>query len=277
MSKSFTPLVGVNVMSVPDNKPLVIAGKTYASRLIVGSGKYRDLAETQAATEAAGAEMITVAVRRTNIGQHPGEPSLLDVVPPSTYTILPNTAGCYTAAEAVRTCKLARELLDGHKLVKLEVLGDQKTLFPNVTETLLAAEQLVADGFDVMVYTSDDPLVAKRLEEIGCVAVMPLGAPIGSGLGIRNPYNLMMILENATVPIIVDAGVGTASDAAIAMELGCDGVLMNSAIAHATHPVLMASAMKKAVQAGREAFLAGRMPRKLYASASSPLDGLINK
>ncbi len=273
MSKSFTPLVGVNVMSVPDNKPLVIAGKTYASRLIVGSGKYRDLAETQAATEASGAEMITVAVRRTNIGQHPGEPSLLDVVPPSTYTILPNTAGCYTAAEAVRTCKLARELLDGHKLVKLEVLGDQKTLFPNVTETLLAAEQLVADGFDVMVYTSDDPLVAKRLEEIGCVAVMPLGAPIGSGLGIRNPYNLMMILENATVPIIVDAGVGTASDAAIAMELGCDGVLMNSAIAHATHPVLMASAMKKAVQAGREAFLAGRMPRKLYASASSPLDG----
>ena len=277
MSKSFTPLVGVNVMSVPDNKPLVIAGKTYASRLIVGSGKYRDLAETQAATEASGAEMITVAVRRTNIGQHPGESSLLDVVPPSTYTILPNTAGCYTAAEAVRTCKLARELLDGHKLVKLEVLGDQKTLFPNVTETLLAAEQLVADGFDVMVYTSDDPLVAKRLEEIGCVAVMPLGAPIGSGLGIRNPYNLMMILENATVPIIVDAGVGTASDAAIAMELGCDGVLMNSAIAHATHPVLMASAMKKAVQAGREAFLAGRMPRKLYASASSPLDGLINK
>lgn len=262
-------------MNTPD-KPLVIAGKTYASRLIVGSGKYRDLAETQAATEASGAEMITVAVRRTNIGQNPGEPNLLDVVPPSRYTILPNTAGCYTAAEAVRTCKLARELLDGHKLVKLEVLGDQKTLFPNVTETLLAAEQLVADGFDVMVYTSDDPLVAKRLEEIGCVAVMPLGAPIGSGLGIRNPYNLMMILENANVPIIVDAGVGTASDAAIAMELGCDGVLMNSAIAHAQQPVLMASAMKKAVQAGREAFLAGRMPRKLYASASSPLDGLIS-
>lgn len=262
-------------MSISD-KPLVIAGKTYASRLIVGSGKYRDLAETQAATEASGAEMITVAVRRTNIGQNPGEPNLLDVVPPSKYTILPNTAGCYTAAEAVRTCRLARELLDGHKLVKLEVLGDQKTLFPNVTETLLAAEQLVADGFDVMVYTSDDPLVAKRLEEIGCVAVMPLGAPIGSGLGIRNPYNLMMILENAMVPIIVDAGVGTASDAAIAMELGCDGVLMNSAIAHAQQPVLMASAMKKAVQAGREAFLAGRMPRKLYASASSPLDGIIH-
>jgi thiazole synthase len=257
------------------DKPLVIAGKAYASRLIVGSGKYRDLEETRASTEASGAEMITVAVRRTNIGQNPDEPNLLDVVPPSRYTILPNTAGCYTAAEAVRTCKLARELLDGHKLVKLEVLGDQKTLFPNVTETLIAAEQLVADGFDVMVYTSDDPLVAKRLEEIGCVAVMPLGAPIGSGLGIRNPYNLMMILENAKVPIIVDAGVGTASDAAIAMELGCDGVLMNSAIAHARNPVLMASAMKKAVQAGREAFLAGRMPRKLYASASSPLDGLI--
>ncbi|HQQ63811.1 MAG TPA: thiazole synthase [Pseudomonadales bacterium] len=256
--------------------PLIIAGKTYSSRLIVGSGKYRDLAETAAATEASGAEMITVAVRRTNIGQNPGEPNLLDVVPPSRYTILPNTAGCYTATEAVRTCKLARELLDGHKLVKLEVLGDQKTLFPNVTETLLAAEQLVTDGFDVMVYTSDDPLVAKRLEEIGCVAVMPLGAPIGSGLGIRNPYNLMMILENANVPIIVDAGVGTASDAAIAMELGCHGVLMNSAIAHAQNPVLMASAMKKAVQAGREAFLAGRMPRKLYASASSPLDGLIH-
>lgn len=262
-------------MSIPD-RPLLIAGKTYHSRLIVGSGKYRDLTETQAATEASGAEMITVAVRRTNIGQNPGEPNLLDVVPPSKYTILPNTAGCYTAAEAVRTCRLARELLDGHKLVKLEVLGDQKTLFPNVTETLLAAEQLVADGFDVMVYTSDDPLVAKRLEEIGCVAVMPLGAPIGSGLGIRNPYNLMMILENAKVPIIVDAGVGTASDAAIAMELGCDGVLMNSAIAHAQQPVLMASAMKKAVQAGREAFLAGRMPRKLYASASSPLDGMIH-
>jgi thiazole synthase len=260
----------------PD-KPLVIAGKTYSSRLIVGSGKYKDLAETAAATEASGAEMITVAVRRTNIGQNPNEPNLLDVVPPSRYTILPNTAGCYTAAEAVRTCKLARELLDGHKLVKLEVLGDQKTLFPNVTETLLAAEELVADGFDVMVYTSDDPLVAKRLEDIGCCAVMPLGAPIGSGLGIRNPYNLMMILENANVPIIVDAGVGTASDAAIAMELGCDGVLMNSAIAHAQNPVLMASAMKKAVEAGREAYLAGRMPRKLYASASSPLDGLIHR
>jgi thiazole synthase len=256
--------------------PLIIAGKTYLSRLIVGSGKYRDLAETAAATEASGAEMITVAVRRTNIGQTADEPNLLDVISPARYTILPNTAGCYTAEEAVRTCRLARELLDGHKLVKLEVLGDQKTLFPNVTETLIAAEQLVADGFDVMVYTSDDPLVAKRLEEIGCVAVMPLGAPIGSGLGIRNPYNLMMILENANVPIIIDAGVGTASDAAIAMELGCHGVLMNSAIAHAKRPVLMASAMKKAVEAGREAFLAERMPRKLYASASSPIDGLIH-
>ena len=256
--------------------PLIIAGKTYLSRLIVGSGKYRDLAETAAATEASGAEMITVAVRRTNIGQTADEPNLLDVISPARYTILPNTAGCYTAEEAVRTCRLARELLDGHKLVKLEVLGDQKTLFPNVTETLIAAEQLVADGFDVMVYTSDDPLVAKRLEEIGCVAVMPLGAPIGSGLGIRNPYNLMMILENANVPIIIDAGVGTASDAAIAMELGCHGVLMNSAIAHAKRPVLMASAMRKAVEAGREAFLAERMPRKLYASASSPIDGLIH-
>ena len=261
-------------MSISD-KPLVIAGKTYASRLIVGSGKYRDLAETQAATEASGAEMITVAVRRTNIGQNPGEPNLLDVVPPSKYTILPNTAGCYTASEAVRTCKLARELLDGHKLVKLEVLDDQKTLFPNVTETLLAAEQLVADGFDVMVYTSDDPLVAKRLEEIGCVAVMPLGAPIGSGLGIRNQYNLMMILENAKVPIIVDAGVGTASDAAIAMELGCDGVLMNTAIACARQPIRMASAMQMAVNAGREAYLAGRMPRRYGASPSSPTAGLI--
>jgi thiazole synthase len=266
----------MNTDVMKTDKPLIIAGRTYSSRLIVGSGKYKDLTETAAATTASGAEMITVAVRRTNIGQNPGEPNLLDAVSPDQYVILPNTAGCYTAAEAVRTCKLARELLDGHKLVKLEVLGDQKTLFPNVTETLIAAEQLVADGFDVMVYTSDDPLVAKRLEEIGCCAVMPLGAPIGSGLGIRNPYNLMLILENAKVPIIVDAGVGTASDAAIAMELGCDGVLMNSAIAHARNPVLMASAMRKAVEAGREAYLAGRMPRKLYASASSPLDGLIH-
>jgi thiazole synthase len=252
---------------------LTLAGKTYHSRLLVGSGKYKDLEETRAATEASGAEIITVAIRRTNIGQNPGEPNLLDVVPPSKYTILPNTAGCYTADDAVRTCKLARELLDGHSLVKLEVLGDQKTLYPDVRQTLIAAEQLVADGFDVMVYTSDDPLIAKSLEEIGCIAVMPLAAPIGSGLGIQNRYNILEIVENAKVPILVDAGVGTASDAAIAMELGCDGVLMNTAIAEAKDPVLMASAMKKAIQAGREAFLAGRMPRKRYASASSPIDG----
>ena len=252
---------------------LLIAGKSYRSRLIIGSGKYRDFNENLAALEASGAEIITVAIRRVNLGQNAGEPNLLDVISPDTYTILPNTAGCYDAGEAVRTCKMARELLDGHKLVKLEVLGDKKTLFPNVTETLKAAEILVDDGFDVMVYTSDDPLVAMRLEEIGCVSVMPLGAPIGSGLGIRNPYNIRMILENAKTPIIVDAGVGTASDASIAMELGCAGVLMNTAIAEAKQPVLMASAMKKAVAAGREAFLAGRMPRRLYASASSPESG----
>lgn len=251
----------------------VIAGKTYQSRLLVGSGKYKDLEETRLATEASGAEIITVAIRRTNIGQNPGEPNLLDVVPPSSYTILPNTAGCYTAEDAVRTCRLARELLDGHKLVKLEVLGDEQTLYPDVTATLEAAEILVKDRFDVMVYTSDDPILAKRLEEIGCVAVMPLAAPIGSGLGIQNKYNLRTIVENANVPILVDAGVGTASDAAIAMELGCDGVLMNTAIAGAKNPVLMASAMKKAIEAGREAYLAGRVPRKRYASASSPIEG----
>lgn len=252
---------------------LTVAGKAYGSRLIIGSGKYRDFSENLAALEASGAEMITVAIRRVNIGQNRDEASLLDVISPEKYTILPNTAGCYTAKDAVRTCRLARELLDGHKLVKLEVLGDQKTLYPDVTETLVAAEELVKDGFDVMVYTSDDPLIAKRLEEIGCVAVMPLGAPIGSGLGIRNPYNIRMILENATVPIIVDAGVGTASDATVAMELGCDGVLMNTAIAEAGDPVLMAKAMKNAVISGRDAWLAGRMPRRLYASASSPIDG----
>jgi thiazole synthase len=252
---------------------LTIAGTTYNSRLLVGSGKYRDLEETRLATEASGAEIITVAIRRTNIGQNPGEPNLLDVVPPEKYTILPNTAGCYTAEDAVRTCRLARELLDGHDLVKLEVLGDEKTLFPDVTATLEAATILVRDGFKVMVYTNDDPIMAKRLEEVGCVAVMPLAAPIGSGLGIRNPYNILTIIENARVPILVDAGVGTASDAAIAMELGCDGILMNTAIAGAKDPVLMASAMKKAVEAGREAFLAGRMPRKRFASASSPIDG----
>ena len=254
---------------------LVIAGKTYRSRLLTGTGKFKDLDETRRATEAAGAEIVTVAIRRTNIGQNPGEPNLLDVLPPDRYTLLPNTAGCYTADDAVRTCRLARELLDGHNLTKLEVLGDARTLFPDVVQTLKAAEILVADGFEVMVYTSDDPILAKRLEEIGCVAVMPLAAPIGSGLGIQNRYNLMEIIENAKVPILVDAGVGTASDAAIAMELGCDGVLMNTAIAGAKDPMRMALAMKLAIEAGRHAFLAGRIPRKRYASASSPVDGLI--
>ncbi|HEV7777596.1 MAG TPA: thiazole synthase [Luteibacter sp.] len=254
---------------------LIIAGKAYRSRLITGTGKYKDFDETRRATDAAGAEMVTVAVRRVNLGQDAGQPNLLDALPPDRFTILPNTAGCYTAEEAVRTCRLARELLDGHNLVKLEVLGDQRTLFPDVVQTLAAAEILVADGFDVMVYTSDDPILAKRLEEIGCVAVMPLAAPIGSGLGIQNRYNLLEIIENAKVPIIVDAGVGTASDAAIAMELGCAGVLMNTAIAGAKDPVLMAHAMKLAVEAGRAAFLAGRIPRKRFASASSPVDGLV--
>ena len=251
-----------------------IAGKPYKSRLLVGTGKYKDLEETRLAIEASGAEIVTVAIRRTNIGQNAGEPNLLDVISPDKYTILPNTAGCYDAQEAVRTCRLARELLGGHKLVKLEVLADQKTLFPNVAETYIAAEMLIKDGFDVMVYTNDDPIAAKRLEEMGCVAVMPLAAPIGSGLGIRNPYNILTIVENANVPILVDAGVGTASDAAMAMELGCAGVLMNTAIAEAKNPILMASAMRKGIQAGREAFLAGRMPRKRFASASSPIDGL---
>ena len=256
------------------NTPLIIAGKSYTSRLLVGTGKYKDNEQTRQAIAASGAEIITIAIRRTNIGQNPNEPNLLDILPPDQYTLLPNTAGCYTVDDAVRTCRLARELLDGHDLVKLEVLGDEKTLFPDVTATLEAAVILVKDGFKVMVYTNDDPLIAKRLEDIGCVAVMPLAAPIGSGLGIRNPYNILTIVENANVPIIVDAGVGTASDAAIAMELGCDGVLMNTAIAAAQHPVLMASAMKKAIEAGREAFLAGRMPRKRFASASSPIEGL---
>jgi thiazole synthase len=253
--------------------PLVIAGVEYRSRLLVGTGKYRDLDETRAATAASGAEIVTVAIRRTNIGQNPDEPNLLDVIRPDHYTLLPNTAGCYTAEDAIRTCRLARELLNGHKLVKLEVLGDEKTLFPDIAATLRATETLVAEGFDVMVYTNDDPIMARRFEELGCIAVMPLAAPIGSGLGIRNPYNIMTIVENAGVPILVDAGVGTASDAAIAMELGCDGVLMNTAIAGARDPVLMASAMKKAIEAGREAFLAGRIPRKRFASASSPIDG----
>ena len=261
-------------LPVPADEPLVIAGKHYQSRLLVGTGKYKDNEETRLAIEASGAEIITVAIRRSNIGQNPDEPNLLDVIPVDQYTLLPNTAGCYTVDDAVRTCRLARELLDGHSLVKLEVLGDEKTLFPDVTATIEAAQILVKDGFDVMVYTNDDPLIAKRLEDIGCAAVMPLAAPIGSGLGIRNPYNILTIVENANVPILVDAGVGTASDAAIAMELGCDGILMNTAIAAAKNPVLMASAMKKATEAGREAYLAGRMPKKRFASASSPLDGL---
>ncbi len=253
--------------------PLIIAGRAYRSRLLVGTGKYKDLDETRRAVEASGAEIVTVAIRRTNIGQNPGEPNLLDVLPASRYTYLPNTAGCYSADDAVRSCRLARELLDGHSLVKLEVLGDEKTLFPDIPQTVQAAEILIKDGFQVMVYTNDDPIMAKRFAEMGCVAVMPLAAPIGSGLGIRNPYNLRFIVEAATVPILVDAGVGTASDAAIAMELGCDGVLMNTAIAAAADPVLMASAMKKAIEAGREAYRAGRMPRKQYGSPSSPLGG----
>lgn len=253
--------------------PLVIADWEFSSRLLVGTGKYRDLDETRAAIEASGAEIVTVAVRRSNIGQDPDEPNLLDVIPMSDYTILPNTAGCYNADDAVRTCKLARELLDGHSLVKLEVLGDERTLFPDVVATMEAAYRLVEDGFHVMVYTNDDPIIARELEDMGCVAVMPLAAPIGSGLGIRNPYNIAFILEDADVPVIVDAGVGTASDAALAMELGCDGVLMNTAIAAAENPVLMASAMRKGVEAGREAYLAGRMPKKRYASASSPIEG----
>jgi thiazole synthase len=257
---------------------LTIAGKAYSSRLLVGTGKYKDFDETRRALDASGTQIVTVAVRRVNIGQNAGEASLLDAVPPSQFTYLPNTAGCYTAEDAIRTLRLARELLDGHDLVKLEVLGDPKSLYPNVVETLKAAEVLIKDGFKVMVYTSDDPIIARQLEEIGCCAVMPLASLIGSGMGILNPWNLQIIIENAKVPVIVDAGVGTASDAAIAMELGCDGVLMNTAIAGAQNPVLMASAMKKAVEAGREAFLAGRMPKKFYsASPSSPTTGMIGK
>jgi len=254
---------------------LIIAGKEYNSRLLVGSGKYKDLNETKLATEASESEIITVAIRRTNIGQDENEPNLLDVISPEKYTILPNTAGCYNAKDAVRTCRLARELLDGHNLVKLEVLGDEKTLYPNITETLIAADELVNDGFDVMVYTNDDPIVAKRLEEIGCAAVMPLASLIGSGQGISNPANIKLIIEEAQVPIIIDAGIGCASDAAKAMELGCDGVLMNSAIALANDPMKMASAMKHAIIAGRESYLAGRMMKKAFASASSPMENLI--
>lgn len=255
---------------------LIIAGKAYSSRLLIGTGKYNDFNETRMAIEASGAQIITVAIRRTNIGQHANEPNLLEVVPPSQYTLLPNTAGCYTVEDAVRTLRLARELLDGHNLVKLEVLGDPKTLYPNMVETIKAAKILVKEGFQVMVYTSDDPIIAKQLEEIGCVAVMPLASLIGSGMGILNPWNLQIIIDNAKIPVLVDAGVGTASDAAIAMELGCDGVLMNTAIAAAKNPVLMANAMRKAVEAGRDAYLAGRMDKKLYsASPSSPVNGVI--
>ena len=254
----------------------IMAGKSYASRLLVGTGKYKNFDETRRAVEASGANIVTVAIRRINLGQDANQPSLLEALPPSQYTYLPNTAGCYSAEDAIRTLRLARELLDGHDLVKLEVLGDPHTLYPNVVETLHAAKILVQDGFKVMVYTSDDPIIAKQLEELGCVAIMPLASLIGSGMGILNPWNLKIIIDQAKVPVVVDAGVGTASDAAIAMELGCDAVLTNTAIAHAKDPVLMASAMKKAVEAGREAFLAGRMPKKIYtASPSSPTRGII--
>ncbi len=261
---------------MPENKPdtFTIAGREYNSRLLVGTGKYKDMQETGEAIATSGAEIVTVAVRRTNMGQNKDEPNILDVLPPDRYTILPNTAGCFDAESAVRTCRLAREMLDGHNLVKLEVLGDEKTLFPDVMQTITAAEELIKDGFDVMVYTNDDPIVARELEQLGCIAVMPLAAPIGSGLGIRNKLNIRTIVENAKVPILVDAGVGTASDAAEAMELGCDGVLMSTAIAAADNPILMASAMKKAIEAGREAYLAGRMPAKRFASASSPIEGM---
>ncbi len=255
---------------------LVIAGKAYSSRLLVGTGKYKDFDETRLAVEASGAEIVTVAIRRTNIGQEAGQPSLLDALPPSKYTYLPNTAGCYTADDAIRTLRLARELLDGHSLVKLEVLGDPQSLYPNVVETIKAAEVLIKDGFQVMVYTSDDPIIARQLEDIGCVAIMPLASLIGSGMGILNPWNLQIIIDRIKVPVVVDAGVGTASDAAIAMELGCDAVLMNTAIAGSQNPVLMAEAMRQAVDAGRKAYLAGRMPKKIYtASPSSPTSGLI--
>ena len=254
---------------------LIISKKSFNSRLLVGTGKYNSLSQTYDCVCESGAEIITVAIRRTNIGQDKNEPNLLDVISPEKYTILPNTAGCYNAKDAVRTCRLARELLDGHSLVKLEVLGDEKTLYPNITETLIAADELVNDGFDVMVYTNDDPIVAKRLEEIGCAAVMPLASLIGSGQGIGNPANIKLIIEEAQVPIIVDAGIGCASDAAKAMELGCDGVLMNSAIALANDPIKMASAMKHAIIAGRESYLAGRMMKKAFASASSPMENLI--
>ncbi len=265
----------VSYSAMNHDAPFTIAGRTFSSRLLVGSGKYKDLEETKLATEESGSEIITVAIRRVNIGQNPNEESLLDVISPKKYTILPNTAGCYNAKDAVRTLLLARELLDGHNLVKLEVLGDEKTLYPNIVETLEASKILIKEGFDVMVYTSDDPIVAKELEEIGCCAIMPLASLIGSGQGIANPFNIKLIKDQANVPVLVDAGIGCASDAAEAMELGCDGVLMNSAIANAENPMLMASAMKHAIIAGRESFLAGRMIKKSYASASSPMENLI--
>ena len=259
-----------------ESDKFLIAGKHYLSRLLVGTGKYKDFKETQTAISESGAEIVTVAIRRTNIGQDIKEESLLDFIPKEKYTYLPNTAGCYTKDDAIRTLRLARELLDGHNLVKLEVLGDPNTLYPNVVETVEAAKVLIKEGFDVMVYTSDDPIIAKQLEDIGCCAIMPLASLIGSGMGILNPHNLEIIIDNAKVPIIVDAGVGTASDAVIAMELGCDGVLMNTAIAAAHNPILMAAAMKKAIESGREAFLAGRMKKKFYqADPSSPTSGLI--
>ena len=263
-------------VAVNQNDVLTIGSRSFKSRLLVGTGKYKDFNETRQAIVESGAEIVTVAIRRTNIGQDANEPSLLDFLPPSEFTYLPNTAGCFNADDSVRTLRLARELLDGHNLVKLEVLGDKETLYPNVIETVEAAKTLVKDGFEVMVYTSDDPIVAKMLEDVGCVAIMPLASLIGSGMGILNPWNLDIIIKNSSVPVIVDAGVGTASDAAIAMELGCDGVLMNTAIAEAQKPVMMAGAMKKAIEAGREAYLSGRMNKKLYqASPSSPISGLI--
>lgn len=263
----------MDAQDFPANDPLLIGARRLRSRLLVGTGKYADMPTAQAAIEASGAEIVTVAIRRSNLGQNPDEPNLLDILPPERYTVLPNTAGCYNIEDALRTCRLARELLGDHKLVKLEVLGDEKTLYPDIGATLEATQQLVAEGFEVMVYTSDDPIMARRLEEAGAVAVMPLAAPIGSGLGIQNRYNIIEIVENAGVPVIVDAGVGTASDCTIAMELGCDGVLLNTAIAQARNPALMARAMRDGVDAGRAAWLAGRMPRRRYAAASSPLDG----
>ncbi|WP_300408354.1 thiazole synthase [uncultured Psychrobacter sp.] len=273
MSQAITTANDHSAATVDQLDTFTVGSRTFSSRLLVGTGKYKDLTQTGEAITASEAEIVTVAIRRTNIGQNSNEPNLLEVISPDKYTILPNTAGCFDADSAVRTCKLARELLGGHNLVKLEVLGDEKSLYPNVTETLKAAKVLIDDGFEVMVYTSDDPIVAQELESMGCVAIMPLGSLIGSGLGLLNRHTLSLIIENANVPVLVDAGVGTASDAAIAMELGCDGVLMNSAIAHAQNPVLMAEAMKQAVRAGRAAFLAGRMPMRKVATASSPQTG----